>query len=634
MNKQNDTSAADNAPENASDNQTDENTETGQAGTAVALGGPESIQAAARAKAAGANDLDARGAILACRKVFGVVACFSFFINLLMLTVPMYMMQVFDRVLTSRSTDTLYIITAIAIFCLVIMGTLDWVRSKLLVHISSWMDERLGRHVLATSIRAASLHRDASTVQGLRDLSTVRNFAAGSTIFHFFDAPWVPLFLLVIFLVHPAMGMIALVGALVLFGLALANDYATRKPLNEANGRAIKQMNLAEATVRNAEVVEAMGMLDNLVARWNIENRDIMEIQEVASRRAGSISAFTKFFRLLVQLAIMGVGVYFALGQQLTPGAMIAGSIILGRALAPIEQMIGSWRSFVSARASYDRLNRLLHRDLAEVRGEMTFPAPAGRLTAEAVTFGMRGQTKPILRGVSFALEAGESLGLIGPSAAGKSTLARLLVGVWMPTSGKIRLDNIDVFHWNRRDFGQYLGYLPQDIELFAGTIRENIARMGECRDEEVIAAAQKANAHDMILRLPEGYDTKIGADGLGLSGGQRQRIGLARALFGNPKLLILDEPNSNLDSEGEAALMDALKTAKAEGTTIVIIAHRPSVLAFVDKMLVLRDGMVEMFGDRNEVMGKLPRAVPATAGAAGQIQASDGNQALSGGAK
>ena len=557
---------------------------------------------------------DARSTLIACGKVFGLVALFSFFVNLLMLTVPLYMMQVFDRVLSSRSVDTLYILTGIAVFALAIFGLLDWVRSKLLVHISSWIDDSLGKHVLSTSIRSAALQSEVNSVQGLRDLTQMRNFAAGSTIFHFFDAPWVPLYLLVIYLVHPAMGIMAIIGAIILFGIALANDWVTRKPLNEANGRAIHQMNMAEASVRNAEVVEAMGMLGNLVQRWDRENREIMTIQEVASRRAGTLSAFTKFFRFLVQMGILGMGVYLALQQQVTPGAMIAGSIILGRALAPIESMIGSWRSFIGARESYDRLNNLLQHDLSNIRGDMTFPTPKGRLTAEGVTFGMRGNPKPILRGVSFVLEPGEALGLIGPSAAGKSTLARLLVGVWMPGAGKIRLDNIDVFHWNRQDFGQYLGYLPQDVELFAGTIRENIARMGDTTDEAVITAAQKANAHDLILRLPEGYDTKIGPGGVGLSGGQRQRIGLARALYGSPKLLVLDEPNSNLDTEGEAALMDALKSARDEGVTIIIIAHRPSILAFVDKMLVLRDGMVEMFGDRNDVMSKLTRAVPSQA--------------------
>ena len=563
---------------------------------------------------AGGKKLDVRTTLIACGKVFGLVFVFSFFVNLLMLTVPMYMMQVFDRVLSSRSVDTLYILTGVAVFCLAIFGILDWIRSKLLVHVSSWIDDSLGRHVLSTSVRAAALQSETSSTQGLRDLTQVRNFAAGATIFHFFDAPWVPLYLLVIYMVHPLMGMLAIIGALILFAIALANDWVTRKPLNEANGRAIQQMNMAEATVRNAEVVEAMGMLGNLVKRWDTENRDIMTIQEVASRRAGTLSAFTKFFRFLVQMGILGVGVYLSLLQEVTPGAMIAGSIILGRALAPVEQMIGSWRSFVGARESYDRLNKLLEHDLSGIRGDMTFPPPKGRLTVEGVTFGMRGNPKPILRGVSFALEPGEALGLIGPSAAGKSTLARLLVGVWMPAAGKVRLDNIDVFHWNRQDFGQYLGYLPQDVELFAGTIRENIARMGDTTDEAVIAAAQKANAHDLILRLPAGYDTKIGPGGVGLSGGQRQRIGLARALYGSPKLLILDEPNSNLDTEGEAALMEALKAARADGVTIVIIAHRPSILQFVDKMLVLRDGMVEMFGDRNDVMSKLTRAVPTTA--------------------
>jgi len=571
---------------------------------------------------------DVRGALKACVKVFGLVGLFSFGINILMLTIPVFMMQVFDRVMSSRSFDTLLMLTLIGMFSLIVLGLLDLFRSKLLVHISSWIDDRLGRLILATSIRAASLNPEISNVQGLRDLSQVRNFAAGATIFHFFDTPWVPLFMIVIFLIHPIMGVVAVTGALVLFLLAIANDYFTRKPLNEANRRAIVQMNQAEASVRNAEVVEAMGMLDNLISRWDRENREIMSIQEVASQRAGTISAFTKFFRLALQLGIMAIGVDLALGHHITPGSMIAGSIILGRALAPIESMIGSWRSFIAARDGYERLNKMLARDLSEIRGEMTFPDPKGRLTVEAVSFAIRGNPNPILRGVSFALEPGESLGLIGPSAAGKSTLARLLVGVWSPSGGKVRLDNIDVFHWNRQDFGRHVGYLPQDIELFAGTIRENIARMGEASDEMVIEAAIKANAHDMILRLPEGYDTKIGHGGLGLSGGQRQRLGLARALFGNPRLMVLDEPNSNLDTEGEAALMDALKTARADGVTIIIIAHRPSVLAFVDKMLVLRDGMVEMFGDRNDVMGKLTRAIPSSNSAAGNAKQGKGRAA------
>ena len=563
-------------------------------------------------------ELNARGALIACRRIFASAALFSFFINLLMLTVPIFMMQVFDRVMSSRSEDTLVMLATIAIASLATLGLLDWMRSKLLVSISSWIDDALGRHVLATSVRAASLHPEVTSVQGLRDLTQVKNFAAGSTIFAFFDAPWVPLYIAVIFMVHTVLGLVAVFGAAVLIGLALLNDFVTRKPLNEANRRAMAQLGFAEASARNAEAVEAMGMLDNLVQRWDQENRSIMAAQEEISRKAGTIAAFTKFFRLFIQLAIMAAAVFLALEHIVTPGAMIAGSIILGRALAPIEQMIGSWRSFVAARESYDRLNRMMERDLSDVRGEMTFPTPRGRLTAEAVSFAVRGATKPILRGVSFALEPGEALGLIGPSAAGKSTLARLLVGIWAPSSGKVRLDNIDVFQWNRQDFGKHVGYLPQDIELFAGTVRENIARMGEATDAQVIEAAVKSNAHDMILRLPDGYDTKIGTGGLGLSGGQRQRLGLARALFGNPRLLVLDEPNSNLDNEGEAALMESLKAARDAGVTIVLITHRPSVLAFVDKVLVLRDGMVEMFGGRNEVMSKLTRAVP-KAGSAGQ---------------
>lgn len=572
---------------------------------------------------------DARDAIAASKRAFKIVAGFSFVVNFLMLTVPLYTMQVYDRVLSSQSEDTLWALTTITIFCLGVLAAIDNVRSRILIHLSSWMDNALGKSILATSIQTAALNRDVTNVQGLRDLTNLRNFAAGAAIFNFFDVPWVPLYLLVVFMIHPSLGFVATVGAAILLFLALTNDRATRKPLMEANKLAIQQTQNAESAVRNAEVVEAMGMMHGLVQRWERDNATVQAIQEVASQKAGNIASVTKFFRLLIQVALLGFGVYFALEHIITPGAMMAGSIIMGRALAPIEQMIGSWKGFIGARDSYNRLNTLLGRDLSQLRGKTTYPRPQGRLTCEGVSFMNRNNPKPVLRGVTFTLEPGQAMGMIGPSAAGKSTLARLLVGVWPANAGKIRLDGVDVFSWDRTDFGRYVGYLPQDIELFAGTVKENIARMQEADDGDIIAAAIKANAHEMILRLPQGYDTQIGDSGMGLSGGQRQRIGLARALFGDPRLLILDEPNSNLDTEGENALMESLKAARADGVTIIVIAHRPSILSFVDKMLVLKDGAVEMFGDRNDVMARLTRPVPSNKKAAktidGTAEESDG---------
>ena len=554
---------------------------------------------------------DARDVIAASKRAFRIVAAFSFVVNLLMLTVPIFTMQVYDRVLGSRSEDTLFALVFITVFCLGILAAVDNVRSRVLIHISSWMDNALGKSILTTSIQAAALHRDVNNVQGLRDLNTLRNFAAGATIFNFFDVPWVPLYIAVVYLIHPALGLVATFGAAILFFLAITNDRATRKPLMEANRLAIQQTQSAESGVRNAEVVEAMGMLDSLVDRWARDNATVQAIQEVASQKASNIAAVTKFFRLLIQVALLGFGVFFALEHIITPGAMMAGSIIMGRALAPIEQMIGSWKGFIGARDSYNRLNTLLGRDLGQLRGKTQYPRPQGRLTCEGVSFANRNTPRPILRNVTFTLEPGQAMGLIGASAAGKSTLARLLVGVWPANAGKIRLDGVDVFTWDRSDFGKYVGYLPQDIELFPGTVKENIARMRPADDASIIQAAINANAHDMILRLPQGYDTQIGDAGVGLSGGQRQRLGLARALFGDPRFLVLDEPNSNLDTEGEAALMDSLKNARADGVTIIVIAHRPSILSFVDKMLVLKDGAVEMFGDRNDVMARLTRPVP-----------------------
>ncbi|WP_207461648.1 type I secretion system permease/ATPase [Azospirillum sp. SYSU D00513] len=558
---------------------------------------------------------DAHQALRLCTRPSLCVGLFSFFINVLMLTVPLYSLQIFDRVLGGRSEETLVMLTIVAVGALAVHAALEVVRSRILVHIGNWLDRTLGPSILSQAIEGSATGRGRTGIQGLRDLQSLRGFLTGPTIFTVFDAPWVPVYMGVVYLVHPLMGMTALVGAVPLFMVGLLNDWATRAPIQMANKVATRQLQSAESGARNAEVIDAMGMLPQIVNRWRQEGEQVIALQATASHRAGLIGGATKFLRSAIQIALMAVGAWLALNQEVTPGAMIAGSIIMGRALAPVEQLIGSWRALAGARQSYAQLNELL-RAKPLMRGTTRYPAPAGMLSVENLSFVPPGSSKPVLNGVSFRLLPGESLGVVGPSGAGKSVLARLLTGVWPATAGKVRLDGVDVFSWDRADFGRHVGYLPQDVELFAGTIKENIARLDDAEDAaedaDVIAAAQAANAHDLILRLPKGYDTDIGEAGALLSGGQRQRVALARALYGNPRFIVLDEPNSNLDSEGEAALTEALTAAKERGATIIVIAHRMNVLTSVDKILLVKQGRIELFGPRAEVLARLqPRPVP-----------------------
>jgi PrtD family type I secretion system ABC transporter len=452
----------------------------------------------------------------------------------------------------------------------------------------------------------------------LRDLGQLRSFLGGSAIFSLFDAPWVPIYLLVIFLLHPVVGFVALAGAVVLFALAVLNELLTRKPLRTANREAMHGMQRAEATMRNAEAIDAMGMMPGVVASWLSINDRALEQQVLASDRAGTVLALSKFLRLAVQIAVLGTAAFLATRHELTPGAMIAGSILTSRALAPVEQAIGTWKQVIGVRAAYGRLKaHFTETRLLRATG-MPLPAPSGHLSVEGVTFAYPGTTRTTLKAVSCELLPGEALAIVGPAAAGKSTLARLLIGVWPPNVGAVRLDGADVHTWDREDFGRYVGYLPQDVELFAGTVQENIARLGDARPPAIHQAAQMAGVHEMILRLPRGYGTEIGEGGAILSGGQRQRIALARALLGPPHFLVLDEPNSNLDGSGEEALSNAIAAVKASGGTVVIIAHRPSMLTHVDKILLLRNGQVEAFGMREEVMKLISRPRPVSTPAAG----------------
>lgn len=543
-----------------------------------------------------------------CKFLFVYAGLFSLCINVLLLVSPIYIMQLFDRVLGSRSNETLLILTLAAIVALTVMGLLEMLRTRLLARAGAALDQIVSQRVLAELLRA-SVRPDSSTYSyAMRDVSSVRAFLTGHGIFAFFDAPWSPIFVVIIFLFHWVFGLISTLGIAVLFGLAIADEKVTNGPLTAARVKARRTGTFADHSVRNAEVVYALGMIPAVTKRWRDLNNEALEQQTIASNRAGMIVATTKFVRFTLQIVMLAVGAYLIIDLHVTPGIMIAATLILGRALAPVELAIAGWKAMLEARDAYGRLKKMLA--ATESRAQpMPLPAPEGRLDVDKVVYA-RSVSNPILKGVALDLAAGESLGLIGPSAAGKSTLARVIMGIWLPLSGVVRLDGANIAEWDRDQLAQYVGYLPQDVELFAGTVAENIARLGdpaECT-EEVIAAAKKAMVHDMILRLPDGYDTNIGAEGAVLSGGQRQRIGLARALYGNPRLVVLDEPNSNLDAEGEEALMQAMQKLKEDRATLIIITHRPSNLTNIDKMLVLREGRVEMFGPRQEVMARLSR--------------------------
>jgi ATP-binding cassette subfamily C protein EexD len=471
------------------------------------------------------------------------------------------------------------------------------------------LNERLFHAVFDRALRG----QGPASPQPLHDLGNLRQFLTGNGLFAFFDAPWVPVYIAVLFIMHPWFGWLALGGAVVLTILAVANELVTQKPLGMANNLAVAAGSFVTSNLRNAEALEAMGMLRPVQQRWLERHRAVLGLQAVASDRAGMLTAASKILRMLLQSLVLGLGAYLAIEHVTTPGVMIAAMILTGRALAPIDQLIGSWRGFVSARTAYGRLRELLQTVPVRPR-RMSLPPPKGALTVEHAIATPPGAGVPVLKGVSFAIAAGESLGIIGPSAAGKSTLARAVLGVWPLQAGKVRLDGADVNQWNRDELGPFVGYLPQDIELFDGTISENIARFGDVDPDKVVQAARKAGVHEMILHLPKGYDTPIGEGGAVLSGGQRQRVALARALYGDPVLVVLDEPNSNLDDQGEAALVQAIAALKAAGRTLVIITHRPAVLSGVDKILALRDGQVHSFGPRDQVLAQFTRPAPQAA--------------------
>jgi PrtD family type I secretion system ABC transporter len=525
----------------------------------------------------------------------------SLFLNLLVLVQPLFMFQVFDRVLGSGRVPTLVALVVVAGFALLVLGVLDAIRNQALVRISVWLERALGPAAITASLQETLRGRSIGA-QALRDLTTIRGFINSPAILPIFDAPWTPIFIVIVWLVHSWLGMLALGAAGLLFALAVLTELTTRRPLREANEQLVTVLHQAEAGVRNAEVVQALGMLPALLRRWETGSGGVLGRQIIAADRAGVFSGASKFVRSFVQIAMLALGAYLVLLGELTAGGMIASSILLGRALAPVEQAIAGWKSFIGARTAHGRLNALLKRN-PEPETTTRLPEPAGKITAESVVFVAPGGTTAILKGLSFQIEPGEMVAVVGPSASGKSTLCRLLVGIWPPSRGSLRLDGAEIHAWDRTDFGRHVGYLPQDFELFSGSVKENIARLGPASEEAVIEAADLAGAHEMILHLPEGYATQIGPDGPVLSGGQRQRIGLARALFGQPRVVVLDEPNANLDQDGDDALLEAIAKLKRRRATVVMVAHRPSLLTHVDRVLVMRDGAISMLGPRDEVL-------------------------------
>lgn len=565
------------------------------------------------------NDL--QQAVADCRSMIWMLGFFSLAINILMLASPIYMLQVYDRVMVTGNVNTLVMLTGLTAAALLLLGLLDSARNSMTVRMGCWFADRLGPVYLASSVRARLLG-DGSGALPLRDIAQVQSFIVSPGMTVFFDAPWTPVFLALIWMLHPALGMLATGSAVVLLVLGVLNEASTRGAMQTSNLAQIAATQQAEATIRNAEVVRAMGMLPALIERWRDLNENATTALKLANERNGLLLGFSKFARLFMQSAILGLGAYLVLGGELSGGAMIAASILLGRALAPIEMMMSTWRNFGLARLAYGRLKTRLKMMPEEPR-RTRLPVPTGLVKVDRVTFTPPGAAAPVLQQVSFEARPGEAIAVIGPSASGKSTLCRVLTGIAHPGAGEIRLDGSELAHWEPDELGCHLGYLPQDVELFSGTVRENIARMGPVDDRAVVEAAMMAHAHEMIQHLPEGYDTPLGDGGMRLSGGQRQRIGLARAVYGAPRLIVLDEPNANLDQVGEAALSATIEEMKQRGSTLLIVGHRPSTLAQADKILLIKEGRVELFAPREEALRRLrlvanaagvgPASMPAT---------------------
>jgi len=556
------------------------------------------------------------------RGLFWAVAIFSFFVNMLMLTGPLYMLNVYDRVLGSRSLETLIALSVLVAFLFGLMGLLDVVRSHVMARVGARFQARLDERVFSASLRAQSLGRAQREAQsGTRDLESVQRLIASPGAMSVFDLPFAPIFFVGIFIFHPFMGYLGLVAALVLIGLALANQAASEKPLETANATTLQSELMGSHIRSEAEMVQSMGMRAAVFGRWQTARARSLDATIGATDVSGTFNGWIKAFRLFVQSAMLGLGAYLVLQNEMSPGAMIAGSILLGRALAPFEMIVGQWAAFQKAREGWGKMSVLLG-EIPVEHMRTALPRPKGQLDVEQITVIPPGEQAATLRMLSFSVMPGQAVGVIGTSGAGKTTLAKALTGLWRPAGGKIRLDGAALDQYDADTLGQVIGYLPQRLAMFDGTIKDNIARMSlKPDDAAVVKAAKQAAAHDMILRMPDGYDTRISASGGRLSGGQMQRIGLARALYGDPVLIVLDEPNSNLDNDGSVALNAAIKTLKAEGKCILVMAHRPAAIQECDLLLMIENGARKAFGPKDEVLREVvanTRQISQTAGTGG----------------
>jgi PrtD family type I secretion system ABC transporter len=554
-------------------------------------------------------------ALRTCRSAFVGVGVMSCMINVLYLTGSLFMLEVYDRVLPSRSVPTLIGLAILAGGLYLAQGLLDLLRGRILGRIGTALDESLNRRVFETMVRLPLVVGSRNEgLQPLRDLDNVRSFLGGLGPGAFFDLPWLPFYLAICFAFHVMIGLTALVGAVILVSLTLVTEYMSRAPAREATGLAARRNDLATTSRRNAEVLVAMGMSGRLTGRWSEANQNYLDGNQRASDIAGGLGAIAKVLRMILQSAVLAVGAYLVINQQATAGVIIAGSILSARALAPVDLAIAHWKSFVAARQSWHRLNRLLEQMPARTE-QMQLQDPSSRLAVEAVSIVPPGDQKVIVQDITFTLEAGHGLGVIGPSGSGKSSLVRALVGVWQPFRGKVRLDGAALDQWSSDVLGRHVGYLPQDVELFAGTVAQNISRFDpDASSDAIIAAAKEAGVHQIIIKMRDGYDTQVGEQGTALSAGQAQRVALARALYGDPFLIVLDEPNSNLDTEGDEALTRAVRGARERGAIVVVVAHRPVGIEAVDQLLVLKDGRMQAFGPKEQVLGQvLQRVAPPT---------------------
>ncbi|MGL5451387.1 MAG: type I secretion system permease/ATPase [Aeromonas sp.] len=537
--------------------------------------------------------------------VFSLLLLFSCVINLLMLAPAIYMLQVYDRVLVSQNTTTLLMLTLLIVGLFILIALIEAARAKVMIRLGNRLELHLNKRVFAAAFKRKLSTGEHNPAQALAELTQVRQFISGNSLFAFFDIPWTPVYLLIAYIIDPLLGFLTAGGIVILFTLTLVSELTTNKAIRLASGLSINSASKINQQLQNADVIAAMGMLPALQHHWSSQQNKILNLQTHSADRSASLSSLSRFVRILLQSLALGAGALLVIAGDITPGLMIAASIILGRALNPVEQLIGSWKQFVQFRSSWQQLTLLLTQ-YPESQDSLALPSPKGDLLVEGLFASAPGNHSPILKNISFRLDQGEVLGLIGPSASGKTTLAKLLVGVWGALSGKVRLDGADIYYWDRALLGPSIGYLPQDVELFDGSIAQNIARFSELDSEAIVNAARLAGVHDMILLLPQGYDTLLGPGGYQLSGGQKQRLGLARALYKEPAFVVLDEPNANLDDAGESALVRAIEGLKAKHITTVIISHRPTLLGIVDKVLLLKDGSVQEFGQRDEVFAKL----------------------------